>query len=79
MTISNKILILLEAFYGLHRQSVILKYGPKYEIGSIAGAKPKIELKKPGEISKVPYAEPSAWQGLPSPYYTYVLIRVTNM
>jgi alkylation response protein AidB-like acyl-CoA dehydrogenase/predicted heme/steroid binding protein len=58
-----------DAFYGLHRQSVIIKYGPKYEIGTIAGFKPKIHLKQPGEISRVPFAEPSAWFGMPSPYY----------
>ncbi|KAI9095171.1 acyl-CoA dehydrogenase/oxidase [Phlyctochytrium arcticum] len=56
-------------FYGLHRQSVLLRLGPKYEIGTIRGVQSKIVLQKPGDISKVPYAEPSAWQGFYSPYY----------
>ncbi|TPX72950.1 hypothetical protein SpCBS45565_g00388 [Spizellomyces sp. 'palustris'] len=58
-----------QEFYGLHRQSVLAKFGPKYEIGTIKGVKPKIVLQKPGDISKVPYAESSAWQGFYSPYY----------
>jgi len=58
-----------EQFYGLHRQSVLVKYGPKYEIGTVKGQTPKVEFPEPGAISKVPYAEAGAFQGLPSPYY----------
>jgi len=58
-----------EEFYGLHRQAVLLKYAPRLEIGSIKGEEPKVPLMQPGTISKVPYAEPSAWQGFHSPYY----------
>ncbi|RKO88441.1 acyl-CoA dehydrogenase/oxidase [Blyttiomyces helicus] len=58
-----------EEFYSLHRQSVIIRLGSKYEIGSIKGAEPKIPLQQPGDISEVPYAEPTAWQGWHSPYY----------
>ncbi|KAI8819314.1 acyl-CoA dehydrogenase/oxidase [Fimicolochytrium jonesii] len=59
-----------QEFYGLHRQAVLTRLGPKYEIGRIAGHKQKIAMAKPGDISKVPYAEPVAWQGFYSPYYT---------
>ncbi|KAI8916433.1 acyl-CoA dehydrogenase/oxidase [Gorgonomyces haynaldii] len=56
-----------EQFYGLHRQEVLEKY-KKLRVGTIKGEQPKI-LKNEG-ISKVPYAEPSFWQGFHSPYYT---------
>ncbi|KAJ3154050.1 hypothetical protein HDU86_004975 [Geranomyces michiganensis] len=58
-----------QEFYGLHRQSVLSRLGPRYAIGRIAGSKSKIAMHKPGDISRVPYAEPSAWQGFYSPYY----------
>ncbi|KAJ3269321.1 hypothetical protein HK104_005146 [Borealophlyctis nickersoniae] len=58
-----------EEFYGLHRQQVLLKFGPRYQIGVVKGGKSKVKLQEPGEISRVPYAEPSAWQGFQSPYY----------
>ncbi|KAJ3187949.1 hypothetical protein HDU85_006342 [Gaertneriomyces sp. JEL0708] len=58
-----------EEFYGLHRQSVLSKFGPKYEIGTVKGQTPVITLQQPGDISTVPYAEPPAWQGFHSPYY----------
>jgi len=64
-----------EQFYGLHRQSVLVKYGPKYEIGTVKGQTPKVEFPAPGEISKVPYAEASGFQGLPTPYYKESHIR----
>ncbi|KAI9499666.1 acyl-CoA dehydrogenase/oxidase [Zychaea mexicana] len=57
-----------EAFYGLHRQEVLQKY-KRYEIGTIEGEKPQIDFRQPGSLSKVPYAEPSAWQGFKSPYF----------
>ncbi|CAO3699662.1 unnamed protein product [Rhizopus microsporus] len=58
-----------DAFYGLHRQDVLLKY-ERYKIGTIIGRKPQIQLSEPGAISKVPYAEPNPWQGFKSAYYT---------
>lgn len=57
-----------EAFYGLHRQDVLRKYD-RYKIGTIQGFKPQIEWREPGSLSKVPYAEPMAFQGFKSPYY----------
>jgi predicted heme/steroid binding protein len=57
-----------DAFYGLHRQDVLHKYN-RYKIGTIAGFKPQIEWREPGSLSKVPYAEPSAFQGFKSPFY----------
>ncbi|CAO3652770.1 unnamed protein product [Mucor hiemalis] len=58
-----------DAFYGLHRQEVLIKYD-RYRIGSIANEKPQIDLYQPGDLSQVPYAESSAWMGFKSPYYT---------
>ncbi|TDL25491.1 acyl-CoA dehydrogenase NM domain-like protein [Rickenella mellea] len=49
-----------EAFFGLHRHEVLLK--PQYarlQIGSITGETAEITAPKPGELSKVPYAEPT--------------------
>jgi len=59
-----------DAFYGLHRQEVLFKYAPKLKIGTIANENPSIDMYAPGTISKVPYGEPSAWQGYKSPYFT---------
>jgi predicted heme/steroid binding protein len=58
-----------DAFYGLHRQDVLERYD-RYQIGFIAGYQLQIELRDMGAVSKVPYAEPNAWQGFKSPYYT---------
>ncbi|KAI8809495.1 acyl-CoA dehydrogenase/oxidase [Cladochytrium replicatum] len=57
-----------EEFYGLHRQEVLDKYRKKLKIGDIAGATRKV-LQTGGVVSKVPYAEPSFFQGFKSPYY----------
>ncbi|CEI89034.1 Putative Acyl-CoA dehydrogenase [Rhizopus microsporus] len=57
-----------DAFYGLHRQEVLVKYN-RYKIGTIAGEKPQIDFQEFGAFSKVPYAEPSAWMGFKSPYF----------
>jgi hypothetical protein len=61
-----------QAFFGLHRQEILFK--PQYkrlQIGSIQGEEEAIKSMKPGELSKVPYAEPT-WlsNGYYSPYYT---------
>lgn len=63
-----------EAFYGLHRHEVITK--PQYarlQIGVLEGEKSVIHGRVVGELSKVPYAEPT-WlsDGYYSPYYTEV-------
>ncbi|KAJ3565776.1 hypothetical protein NP233_g7428 [Leucocoprinus birnbaumii] len=60
-----------EAFYGLHRHEIIAK--PQYarlQIGFIEGEKPIIHGRINGELSKVPYAEPT-WlsDGFHSPYF----------
>jgi len=65
-----------EAFFSLHRLEVLLK--PQYarlQIGSIRGSKPRIKPREPGELSHVPYAEPT-WlsDGFHSPYYNEVCI-----
>lgn len=57
-----------DAFYGLHRQEVLRKYA-RYKIGTIEGEKQQIEFREPGSLSKVPYAESSAWMGFRSPYF----------
>ncbi|KAG6857221.1 hypothetical protein H0H87_007640 [Tephrocybe sp. NHM501043] len=61
-----------EAFYGLHRHEVLER--PQYkrlQIGIIAGEDSKLHGRIPGEISGVPYAEPT-WltTGYHSPYFT---------
>lgn len=63
-----------EAFYGLHKHEIIVK--PQYarlQIGVIEGEKPVIHGRVPGELSKVPYAEPT-WlvAGFYSPYFNEV-------
>jgi cytochrome b involved in lipid metabolism len=57
-----------DAFYGLHRQEVLVKYD-RYKIGTIGGENPQIHIYQPGDLSAVPYAEPSAWMGFKSPYF----------
>ncbi|TFK72941.1 peroxisomal acyl-CoA-dehydrogenase [Pluteus cervinus] len=61
-----------EAFFGLHRYEVLEK--PQYkrlQVGVIEGEKSVIHGRSTGEISKVPYAEPT-WlaEGYHSPYFT---------
>jgi len=61
-----------ELFFGLHRQEVLQK--PVYarlQIGTVKGELSLIEARLPGELSEVPYAEPT-WlsKGFYSPYYT---------
>ena len=59
-------------FFGLHRQEILLK--PQYkrlQIGKIHGQEEVIKPLAPGELSKVPYAEPT-WlsSGYFSPYFS---------
>ncbi|KII96016.1 hypothetical protein PLICRDRAFT_34974 [Plicaturopsis crispa FD-325 SS-3] len=59
-------------FFGLHRHEVLLR--PQYkrlQIGTIQGEEETIKPLAPGELSRVPYAEPT-WlaKGYHSPYYT---------
>ncbi|KAK2460888.1 hypothetical protein APHAL10511_007358 [Amanita phalloides] len=61
-----------ESFYGLHRHEILER--PQYkrlQIGVIEGEKSVIQGRVLGELSKVPYAEPT-WlsDGYHSPYYT---------
>ncbi|KDR74525.1 hypothetical protein GALMADRAFT_71018 [Galerina marginata CBS 339.88] len=61
-----------QAFFGLHRHEVLLR--PQYQrlqIGTVRGQKEQIKAPTPGELSKVPYAEPT-WliEGYYSPYYS---------
>lgn len=58
-----------EAFYNLHRQEVLQKYSDLC-IGTVNGEKPKIIEHKPGDLSLVPYGEPT-WltPQFKSPYY----------
>ncbi|EJF64623.1 acyl-CoA dehydrogenase [Dichomitus squalens] len=61
-----------EAFYGLHRHEVLER--PQYkrlQIGVIQGEKSVIYSQIPGELSKIPYAEPlGLLKEYHSPYYT---------
>ena len=47
---------------------MLQKYA-RLKIGTIANESPKIEWPTPGSFSKVPYGEPQAFQGIPSPFY----------
>ena len=56
----------------MHRHEVLLR--PQYarlQIGTVAGQTEQIKAPVPGELSQVPYAEPT-WlsKGYYSPYYT---------
>lgn len=57
------------AFYNLHRNEVLAKYA-SFCIGTVAGEKPEVITLQPGELSSVPYAEPT-WltPQFKSPYY----------
>lgn len=58
-----------QAFYNLHRHEVIQKY-KSLCIGTIEGEKPEVIEMAPGDLSMVPYAEPT-WltPQFKSPYY----------
>lgn len=60
-----------DVFYGLHRHEVIEKFGPRLIVGRIEGAGEKTEensVPNYAQLSKVPYGEPSYFQGFRSPY-----------
>lgn len=59
-----------EPFYAYHRQEVISGKYARLLIGTVVNEKAKIPFLGLGELSKVPYAEPSAFQGFHSPYYS---------
>ena len=64
-------------FFGLHRYEVLER--PQYErlqIGIIDGEEPTLHGRMAGEISKVPYSEPT-WltEGYSSPYFSQVCAR----
>jgi len=59
-------------FFGLHRHEVLLR--PQYQrlqIGTVQGQIEQIKAPVPGELSRVPYGEPT-WlsKGYYSPYYS---------
>jgi hypothetical protein len=58
-------------FFGLHNARVLQKYA-RLRIGTLAGAGPSVLGKQlePGFIGTIPYAEPAAFQGFHSPFYT---------
>jgi predicted heme/steroid binding protein len=58
-----------EAFYNLHRQEVLQKYSSLC-IGTVQGEKSKVIEQKPGDLSLVPYGEPT-WltPQFKSPYF----------
>mmetsp|Transcript_4276 Transcript_4276/g.5259 ORF Transcript_4276/g.5259 Transcript_4276/m.5259 type:complete len:520 (+) Transcript_4276:71-1630(+) len=71
-----------EDFYSLHRVEVLEKFGPRLKVGVLSGSDAKGEIIEPkssfAEISEVPFAEPSYWRGLHSPYYnqTHIDLRL---
>jgi hypothetical protein len=57
------------AFYNLHRQEVLTKYNDLL-LGVIEGEKPEVVERAPGELSTVPYSEPTWLTPIyNSPYY----------
>jgi predicted heme/steroid binding protein len=59
-----------EAFYGLHRQEVLEKYGPRLMVGRIEGASnPPIKMETYADISAVPFAEIPFFRGELSPVW----------
>lgn len=61
-----------QIFFGLHRHEVLLRTQYKrLQIGTVVGQKELVKAPTPGELSRVPYGEPT-WltKGYFSPYYT---------
>jgi cytochrome b5-like protein len=58
-------------FYNLHRHDVLTKYDPQLLLGTIADEKPQVSNPGPGDLSRVPYAEP-LWltPAFRNPYYS---------
>ncbi len=63
-----------EDFYALHRHEVLQKYAPKLLVGRIAGETQKVIAQDGGQLSRVPYGEPSYFQGFRSTYFKYAPI-----
>lgn len=55
--------------YGMHRQEILVKYSDLC-LGVLEGETPEVVERKPGELSPVPYAEPT-WSSpaFKSPYF----------
>lgn len=69
-----------DAFYGLHRHEVLerAQYA-RLQIGTIRGEKSVIHSRVVGELSEVPYAEPTYLsKGFSSPYFTEVRLVCMN-
>lgn len=58
-----------DVFYGLHKHEVLTKYGPRLLVGRMEGTGEREHITTRGELSRVPYCEPSFFQGAFSPYY----------
>lgn len=59
-----------DAFWALHRQEVLHKWGDRLRVGKIEGWDEDNETESLGDISNVPFAEHIADVGYDSPYYT---------
>jgi hypothetical protein len=57
-------------FFNLHKLEVLQKYDSSLCIGTLQGEEPQVIFPKPGDLSLVPYAEPT-WltPRFKSPYY----------
>ena len=65
-----------KVFYGLHRQEVLQR--PQYkrlQIGTIIGEEESIKPLAPGELSAVPYAEPT-W--LSEGFSAHIIVMATG-
>lgn len=60
-----------EDFVGLHRLDVLDKFGSRLKVGRLAdaGPSPPTAAEQFASFSKVPFAEASNLQGVPSPYF----------
>ncbi|KAJ3343788.1 hypothetical protein HDU93_006705 [Gonapodya sp. JEL0774] len=69
-----------EVYYGYHRHDVLLKFGPKLVIGTVANGARKVSNNRE-EYSQIPYAEPPQVRpGLvPSPYYNESHVRLRKV
>lgn len=59
-----------EAFYGLHRHEVLIKYMPRLVIGRLEGAGDPIQIETSGDLSTAPFAEAPFFRGEASPFWT---------